>query len=85
MSCSFAKFLEWKGIIPQYKAGAFDAFKIYKVEVEKQKKNTINIVSLDKDREYYGRWVCVCVKRRNAKSICKVPWRRGHYCTIYNA
>jgi hypothetical protein len=54
MPCPFAKFLEWKGIIAQYKAGAFDAFKIYKVEAEKQKKN-INIVSLDKDREYYGR------------------------------
>ena len=39
------------------KAEALEAFKTYKVEVEKQKENTIKIEMLDRGGEYYGRYI----------------------------
>jgi hypothetical protein len=39
------------------KAEAFDAFKTYKSEVEKQKEKTIKIVSSNRGEEYYGRYI----------------------------
>ena len=39
------------------KAEAFDAFKTYKSEVEKQKETTIKIVSSNRGEEYYGRYI----------------------------
>jgi len=38
------------------KAEALNAFKTYKVEVEKQKENKIKIVRSDRGGEYYGRY-----------------------------
>jgi len=38
------------------KAEALNAFKTYKVEVEKQKENKIKIVRFDRGGEYYGRY-----------------------------
>jgi transposase InsO family protein len=38
------------------KAEALNAFKTYKVEVEKQKEKKIKIVRSDKGEEYYGRY-----------------------------
>jgi hypothetical protein len=36
------------------KVEAFDAFKTYKAEVEKQKEKTIKIIKSDRSEEYYG-------------------------------
>jgi transposase InsO family protein len=39
------------------KAGVLNAFKTYKVEVEKQKERKIKIVRSDRGGEYYGRYI----------------------------
>ena len=38
------------------KAKALEAFKTYKAEVEKQRKNKIKIIRSDRGEEYYGRY-----------------------------
>ena len=39
------------------KAEVLDAFKTYKVEVEKQRENKIKIIRSNRGREYYGRYI----------------------------
>jgi hypothetical protein len=38
------------------KTEALNAFKTYKVEIEKQKEKKIKIIRFDRDGEYYGRY-----------------------------
>ena len=38
------------------KAEALNAFKTYKVEIEKQRENKIKIIRSDRGGEYYGRY-----------------------------
>jgi formylmethanofuran dehydrogenase subunit E len=51
------------------KVEALNAFKTYKVEVEKQKEKKIKIVRFDKGGECYGRYT---EKWINDRSICAI-------------
>jgi hypothetical protein len=63
-------------------AEALNAFKIYKVEVEKQKEKKIKIVRSDRGGEYYGRYT------ENGQMIgpfAQFLEEKRHFCSIHNA